>query len=146
MATAKTDDKVMSVVEKELEKNPDASVDELYEKAKKASPSVSKLTKRQFNARYPLQVKRRKSRKGSTSSRKKAKKKAKTDRRSRKTTPKRTRRAGTAGATGTGREAVRETFMRFASDMASAEERKDLVRFLAGIDGYVDEVLKAASK
>ena len=58
---AKTDDKVMAVVEKELEKDPDASVQDLYDKAKSVKSAIGKLTLRQFNARYPLQVKRKKS-------------------------------------------------------------------------------------
>ena len=133
---AKTDDKVMQLVERELEKNPDASVDELYDKAAKADKSVEKLTKRQFNARYPLQVKRRKA----PPRKKRGKKKSRSGSTSRKTSKK-------AAAAPTGhREAVRATFMKFASDMASAEARKDLVKFLAGVDAYVDEVLSISKK
>lgn len=139
MAAAKTSDKVMQLVEKELNKKPDATVDDLYEKAKKASRSISQLSKRQFNARYPLQVKRRKSRKAG---KKKSSRKSATSRRKKASRPSTRRAAGSDG----GREAVRKTFMKFASDMASADDRKELVRFLAGIDSYVDEVLKATSK
>lgn len=137
VAKAETNDKIMQAVEKELEKNPDLSVDELFEKARKVDKSVEKLTKRQFNARYPLQVKRRK---GAT--KKKATKKRGGGRR--------TKRAASASRTSSGtggnREAVRATFMKFASEMAAAEERRDLVKFLAGVDRYVDEVLKGASR
>lgn len=128
---AKTDEKVMSLVEEELEKNPDASVDQLYEKAKDAHPSVGELSKRQFNARYPLQVKRRKSQPspGTTRTRRRT---------TRKSTSPRTR-TGNGGS----RDRVRETFLRFASDLVAAEERKDLVEVLAGVDHYVEEVLKA---
>ena len=125
---AKTDEKVMALVEKELTKNPDASVDELYEKAKKAESGVGELTLRQFNARYPLQVKRRMSRKagGSKRSRRRStrKSRAKTD-------------------DGKRREKIRETFLRFASDLTAAEERKDLVDVVAGVDKYVNQVMKA---
>jgi hypothetical protein len=41
------------------------------------------------------------------------------------------------------REAVRASFLKFASDLAAADARKDLVRVVAGVDRYVDEVLKA---
>ncbi|MGD2070462.1 MAG: hypothetical protein PVI57_17435 [Gemmatimonadota bacterium] len=135
MANAKTDDKVMALVEQELKKKPGATVDELYEKATKVEKSVSKLTKRQFNARYPLQVKRRM---GGMSKRSKPRAGAK------KKATKGTKAEASGADAGAGRDAVRATFMRFASDMASAEQRKDLVRFLAGVDSYVDEVLKAA--
>lgn len=132
MANAKTDDKVMALVEQELKKKPDATVDELYEKATKVEKSVAKLTKRQFNARYPLQVKRRM---GGMSKRSKPRAAAK---------KKAARAKAPSADAGAGRDAVRATFMRFASDMASAEQRKDLVKFLAGVDSYVDDVLKAA--
>jgi hypothetical protein len=36
--------------------------------------------------------------------------------------------------------------MQLAIDIAGAEERKDLVRVLANMDRYVDQVLKGASR
>lgn len=122
---AKTDEKVMKLVESELKKNPEISVDELYAKAKKAKSDIGDLTLRQFNARYPLQVKRRMS----GSSRKRARRR-------------KTRKASSSTEDGASREKVRETFLRFASDLAAAEERKDLVDVLANVDQYVDQVLK----
>lgn len=123
---ADIDPKVMEAVEKELKKNPDASVDELLDVAAKVNKSVTKLTKRQFHARYPLQVKRRLNppkrsdkRKRSTRSRKKS-------------------------SNGESKEQVREILLRFASDLAAAEERKAVVRVVASVDTYVDEILKAA--
>jgi len=126
----KADEKVMALVEKELEKDPDASVTELYEKAKAAHPSVGQLTHRQFNARYPLQVKRKKAQK------------------SRKRTSRRrsTRASKKAGLDGARREKIRELFLDFATDLTSAEQRSDLVKVLAGVDEYVDQVIKTASK
>lgn len=121
---ADIDEKVMQVVEKELKKNPDASVDELLEVAKKVNPSVAELTKRQFHARYPLQVKRRLN---------------PPKRRTRKKTSKKTSR--TASPSQPKRDQLREIFLRFASDLAAAEERKAVVRVVAGVDKYVDEVL-----
>lgn len=126
---AKTDEKVMALVEKELKKNPDASVNELYEKAQKAEPAIGELSLRQFNARYPLQVKRRMSRQESGT------------KRSRKRTTRKARRK--KADDGERREKVRQTFLRFASDLAAAEERKELVDVVAGVDKYVDQVLKA---
>ncbi len=119
--------KVLSAVEAALEKNPDATVDELFALAQGVSPAVAGLSKRQFHARYPLQVKRKLS----------------------PPKPRRARRAkgrprGGRKTAGTGsREAVRACFLKFASDLAAAEARKDLVRVVAGVDRYVDEVLKA---
>ena len=121
-------DAVMQFVEKELSKNPNIETSDLHEKAKSVNASVGKLSLRQFNARYPLQVKRRET--------------LKKPRR-------RTRRAGNARgrrAAAKNREAVRDVFLGFAADLAAAEERKELVRVLAGVDRYVDEALKAARK
>lgn len=123
----KADPKVMALVEKELDKNPDASVTELYEKAKAAHPSVDKLTHRQFNARYPLQVKRKKSQKSG---------KRRARGRSRRTAKK-------GEIDGARREKIRAAFLDFASDLAGAQERSDLVNVVAGVDKYVDRVVKA---
>lgn len=144
----KTSDKVMSMVEKELAENPDASVDELYEKAKKVDKSIAELTKRQFHARYPLQVKRRRSRskprrkKKRTTTRSQQKGRAKGG--AKKSTASRASSAEVGGADG--REAVREVFLNFASDLAAAEARKDLVKVLAGVDTYVADAIEAAKK
>ena len=54
-----TDTEVMGWVEKQLQDNPGVTVDELFEGAKVLQPDVAELNKRQFHARYPLQVKRR---------------------------------------------------------------------------------------
>lgn len=54
-----TDTEVMGWVEKQLQDNPEVTVDELFEGAKVLQPDVAELNKRQFHARYPLQVKRR---------------------------------------------------------------------------------------
>lgn len=128
-----TDDKVMSLVEEELKKKPDASTEQLYEKAKSADSSIGKLTLRQFNARYPLQVKRRA---GAKRGRRRARKST--------TATKTRRRRGSGGDDG--RQAVREAFLRFASDLAAADERAQLVKVLASVDRYVDQVLKATGR
>ena len=56
---AATDPKVMALVASELEKNPDVSVEDLYSMAKKANRGVARMSRRQFHARYPLQIKRK---------------------------------------------------------------------------------------
>jgi hypothetical protein len=43
------------------------------------------------------------------------------------------------------RDAVRQALLRFATELSGAEQRSDLVRVLAGVDGYVDEIVKAAA-
>lgn len=124
------------MVEDELKKNPGATVDELYAKAKSAVSSIGKLTKRQFNARYPLQVKRRTS-SSSGGGRKRAK----------KSKPRASRASGRKAVAPAGnREAVRDVFLRFASDLAAAEARKDLVKVLAAVDKYVDSAMEASAK
>jgi hypothetical protein len=49
---------VMAMVRAELEKNPGTSSPELFERAKSIDPEIGNLSARQFNASYPLQVKR----------------------------------------------------------------------------------------
>jgi len=129
---AKTDDKVYAAVETALTKNPAASVDDLFALAKGINSSVGRLTKRQFHARYPLQVKRRMN----------------PSKRRKKAAGKTTQAAGrrTPRAAGSVRDSVRSTFLRFASEVAGAESRKDMVKVVAGVDRYVDDVLTATGK
>lgn len=125
---AKNEQKVMQFVEKELEANSDITTSELHEKAKKMDSGVAKLSLRQFNARFPLQVKRKKSLATGGG------------RRKRRSTRGRRRTADL------NRDAVRDVLLQFASDLSAAEERKDVVQVVARVDKYVDQVLKAAAK
>lgn len=123
------DEKLMAFVETTLKKSPDTSTNELFEAAKKKFPSSGELTVRQFHARYPLQVKRRMSlAKGKT-----ARKKKPSATRSSRRRPVR-------------RDAVRGALLKFASDLSAAQERHELVKVLANVDEYVDEVMAATKR
>ena len=121
------DPKVLSAVAAALEKNPEATVDELFTIARGVNEAVASLSKRQFHARYPLQVKR----------------KLAPPRPRRPRAPKPGAKRGRKPADGSVREAVRACLLKLATDLAAADARKDLVRVVAGVDRYVDEVLKA---
>ncbi|MDP2496499.1 MAG: hypothetical protein Q8W44_00765 [Candidatus Palauibacterales bacterium] len=58
MATDRNPD-VMEMVEQELRENPDVSNKDLKLKAEEIDEEIEDLSARQFNARYPLQVKRK---------------------------------------------------------------------------------------
>jgi len=122
---ADVNQKIMDMVEAELDKNPKAKNEDLFEKAKKIDKSVEKLTLRQFHARYPLQVKRRKA--------PKRKKKTTAKSRSRKT----------AARTSDPRDAVRDVLTQLVRETAG-KDGAALVDVVAGLDGYVDRVMKAA--
>ena len=128
---ADVDPQLMSFVEEEMKQSPSISSKELFEKAKSVIASARDLTIREFHARYPLQVKR------------KASLAAGGGKRRRRT--KRTGRRAAGKTAPANRDAVRTALLKFASDLTAAEERKDLVKVLAQVDQYVDEVLKAAS-
>lgn len=130
------DEKAMKFVEDTLEKSPNIQLDELFQRTKKVSSAIEQLSNRQFNARYPLQVKRRKAlaARGRGTGRKKA------------AAPRgRPPRKPTVQASAP-RDMVRQVFFQFATDIAAAGERKDLVKVLAGVDKYVDQVLKGVAK
>jgi hypothetical protein len=126
--------KVMEMIEAELKKTPDIPNQELFAKAKGIDKNIGKLSPRQFNARYPLQVKRAM-----------APKKAK---RARPTAGKRGRSpAGTAGkasANDKSRDKVRAVLADLARDVANAQGKGELVDVVMGLDRYVDRVVKAA--
>ncbi|HUE76785.1 MAG TPA: hypothetical protein VMM83_02500 [Longimicrobiales bacterium] len=151
---AEVNPKVMEMVQSELKKNPDVSNAELLEKARSIDKSVSKLSARQFNATYPLQVKRAMSPPRKRAARKGGRKGT------RKGTAKRARGASGAGTRGGGRKArkaprsatgggesrdqVRKVLVQLARDVAEGD-RGALVEVAAGIDRYVDRILKATS-
>jgi hypothetical protein len=141
---ADIDEKVMNYVEEALEKSPDADLDELMEGAKKVSPSVDKLTRRQFNARYPLQVKRRRAQAMEAPAG--GKKKTKTKKKKVAAAGRRKKSEGAAPPAGAQKEAVREVFLQFAQELSGAQERKDLVKVLANVDRWVDKAVKVAQK
>lgn len=124
---AEVNERVMSMVEEELGKNPNVSTDELYQKAKKIDKGIDGLTARQFNARYPLQVKRRtapKRRKRATG---------------RKATGGRARRGG--GDNGA-RAEIRAVLLQLAKDLSSADDMTEVIGIVADIDKYVDRIEK----
>lgn len=120
---AETKEKVMEMVRAELDKNPDAETAKLYEKAQKVDKSVKDLTLRQFHARYPLQVKRKKAAKAG-----------------------RTRRGGRRrGRRGKepDREAIRDSLLGFAKEVSKAEGAAQVIDALGTVDKYVDKIVKA---
>jgi hypothetical protein len=159
---ADTNDKVMALVTAELQKNPAATTEELQNAAKKKFPSAGKLSKRQFNARYALQIKRKLPAAKRTAATKAPAKKAPARKATTRKAPSRatatkaarraaaavaaaTSRRATPAASGADRDAIRQQFLRFASDITAAEGRNDLVKVLANVDKYVDAVVKAAT-
>lgn len=116
---AEANPEVMAAVEAELKKNPDVSNPELFEKAKAVDGTVAELSARQFNAMYPLQVKRAMQ-------------------------PSRPRRRSRRKSDDAARGRVRDVLLGLARDVANAQGKGDLVDVVAGIDRYVDRVLKAS--
>jgi len=163
---AATDENVLAVLEEALRKNPGASNADLFEKAKEANPEIAGLDRRQFNARYPLQIKRRlqldaggaKPAKPRTRAAKSEAPAAPPRRRGRPPKSVQSAAAPEAAAPaaasvegapekagrGADRDAIRSAFMSFAQDLVSAADTpKQLVQVLAEVDRYVDQVAKA---
>lgn len=132
------EEKVMALMEAELAKDPGAATGDLFEKAKAIDPAVGKMSLRQFHARYPLQIKRRRNKSAPAgsgrSSRRKGGRKA-------SAAPRRRRAQG-----GTPNASVRDVFIRFAEDLTAAEDRRHLVKVLANVDRYVEDAVKAAGR
>lgn len=172
-----TNERVMAMVEQELRADPDISNESLRAKAEKLDDAVARMSARQFNATYPLQVKRKLTpgtRRGTRKTTKRrrgrkagAKGGAPTGVRGRRASAKggskRGRAAAVAGgatiraergrgrgggrggsAAGDGaRGRVRAALLDFARDLANADGA-GLVDVIAGVDGYVERVMKAA--
>ncbi len=137
-----TDTDVMRWVEGELRNNPAVTVDELLVGAIKMNAAIADLTKRQFHARYPLQVKRAASRAAEAAS------PAKPQRRRRrapaapkaKPAPPPAKVREPSAATGIDRKAVRSMLFDFAADVTAAEGTLGVVRVLAAMDDYIDRI------
>jgi hypothetical protein len=162
---AARNERVMEFVRRELAKDPHMGSEDLFQKAKKLDASLSRLSVRQFHARYPLQVKRA------------DKFAARGGRKATATTPAEPRRRGRppgsrnkstgrprgrprkqvaavrpAAETGgrssrgaeQGRQGVRSLLLQFARDVAAAEGKADVVNVLTSVDRWVDRVISAA--
>lgn len=106
---------VMEVVEDAISENPDISVEALQARAAEVDPSVSDLSPRSFNARYPLQVRRRLSQEGSTSSE-----------------------DSTFNGT---RSDIRAALLDFARDVVSAGDRGEVIEVVNNVDDYVGRIM-----
>jgi hypothetical protein len=151
---AKTDEKALAAVEEELKRNPEATLDELWAKAKQATPAVGRLDRRQFNARYPLQVKRRLQAASGKRRRRKGGRKggavAVAGLRRGPGRPKGSGRKGRRAAAQANagdpaaRDAIRQALIGFATDvLGAADKPQQLIKTLTGVDSYVDRVTKA---
>ncbi len=127
-------EQVMSAVREHLEKKPDASVEELYELGLAIDSKIGALTKRQFHARYPLQVKRKRS----LAERPPGERKRRRTRKARKAQAGPTRKRNTRANK---REKVRAQLLSFATALAEAETRVEIVKVLATVDSYVDAIV-----
>jgi hypothetical protein len=146
---AERNEKVMEMVVRELDRDPSIGLESLYGRAKDIDPSVSELSLRQFHARYPLQVKRSRSR-GVAKKQKAAttkKRAAAGDKSTGSPVRKQRRSRGEAPAAGAefDREKVRQLFLEFASEFAEAETRKEIVRVLSSVDSYVNRLAKVVA-
>lgn len=125
---AERNEAVLQRMKVELERDSAMSVENLRAVAKDIDSKVGKLSLRQFNARYVLPLRRKKS------------------------TPKRRIQAGRssaatsiAGDNGT-RESMRKVFLEFAQDLSQAESRAAIVEVVSGLDRYVDRALSVSKK
>src|SRR5262245_31270880 len=118
-------DRVMNMVREEIQKRPEITSPELFEKAKKMYRGIRSLSARQFNATYPLQVRR--------------------------TMAPRRRRARGVGPRGravAGRDRVRVVLLEFARTVAAAKDPGALVDVIGNLDPWIDKLVggKAAGE
>lgn len=135
--------KVTTMVEEALAADRNTPSQTLFDRAVEIDPSIAEMSRRQFHAQYPLQVKRALG--GSTGGRKGARKSAGGKRgASKRAAGKRAAEAapgrGRRGGAGDGREAIRRALVEFATAFAEAETRTEIVRVLGGVDAYVDRI------
>lgn len=138
-------------VRETLQRNPDATTQELQEAAQSVEPSIAGLSRRQFNAGYVLPLKRAASAGKRKKTQRGGRKKQGTGRRREAAgetvaataaeAPAQGRNAKAAGESA--RDAIRATLLQFARDFSAAESRTDIVGVLADVDRYVDRIVDA---
>jgi hypothetical protein len=137
---AEKHDQIMEMVTEEIKRDENVSLPALMEKAQEIDPSVKELSSRQFNARYPLQVKRKLS--GAKGGRKPgSRRKKKAQAQPQTQAPRRRARRG-AQATGERREELRKVFFEFAREFADAETKTEIVGVLNKVESYSERVEK----
>ncbi len=144
---ATRNEEVMEMVRRELERQPDIPLAELYERAQEIDPSVAELSTRQFHAKYPLQIKRARGAGGRAATRRQPRRRKTAAPTTQQRTERQPRQRQQRQETGApNRDAIRSVFLQFASDFAQAESRTEIVGVLSNLDGYVDQVVKLASR
>lgn len=108
-------ERVMNMVRDEIQKRPDITSQELFEKAKKLDRGMRSLSARQFNATYPLQVRRT-------------------------LAPRRPRARRTGARNTAGKDRVRGVLLEFARAVAGAQDRGALVEVIGNLDEWVERV------
>ena len=108
-------ERVMNMVRDEIQKRPDITSQELFEKAKKLDRGMRSLSARQFNATYPLQVRRT-------------------------LAPRRPRTRRTGARNAAGKDRVRGVLLEFARAVAGAQDRGALVEVIGNLDDWVERV------
>lgn len=111
---------VMEMVEEALARDPQVSTEELFERAKEMDPSMKELNSRQFNARFPLQVKRRMAAVRGGGQRRPRRKKQAVD-----------------------TSQVRKVLLDFAQDIAGANDSAEVIEVIGNLDQYVDKMVAA---
>lgn len=111
---------VMEMVREQLGRRSPPSVPALYGRAVRIDPSIRELSLRQFNARFPLQVRREKARRRASAD-------------------------GRRQRVAVDRDAVREVLLRFAREVAAADGTAAVIDTLTHVDSYVDEIMTAAA-
>jgi hypothetical protein len=111
-------DRVMNMVRDEIQKRPEITSQELFEKAKKVDRGMRTLSARQFNATYPLQVRRT-------------------------LAPRRRRGRGLSLRRGGSafRDRLRGVLLEFAREVAAADEPGKLVDVVGNLDAWVDRLV-----
>jgi hypothetical protein len=148
--------KVLSMVERELAKDPTVDNKTLQAKAARIDSEFGQMEPRRFHARFPLQVKRRmkaaanaereKTRKTikDVTTRDKARRAAKAPAKApvAKAAPKTNGKKTTAPrANGVQRDKARKVFYDFAEKLVSAEDRVAVIKLLSRVDSYVEKIL-----
>lgn len=125
-----TDPRVMAMVREQLERDPPPSLAALYGRAVRINREIRKLTPRQFNARYPLQVR----------------KEQKVARKGREGRVKGNGRPEPASPTPEVADRLRTILLQYAKVVAAAETTAELIQAVQQADRYVEAVADLAQQ
>lgn len=139
---AETIPEVVAMVEKAITENPEISTADLYNQARDLNPAIGDLNRRQFHARYPLQIRRRQSSQAKAQEEEVLGVPTMEAVEASIPNPRRPRRIRAIQAEVVDpKDLLRRKFLEFAGEFAGATNQQETIQVVLGLEQTLDEIV-----